>query len=269
MTQLKRPGTAVDDALDTIRERIVAGVYAPGSRISQQELAAELEVSRTPLREALQRLVTEGLLISQTNRGMVVAPSSLSEVEGSYALRLLVEPAVTSAIVSTVTDEQVSKLEVALSKMEQSGVSTRNFHEAHADYHAVLLEQYPKSASDLVNRLHQQIYRHQRLYFSRPLAVADFTELDRVFLDAVRRRDGELARRVLEMHLLDAAVGLLLEADPEYRFEALAVSLRAMKIEVDGLHELDSHRPAAMRWTNTEAPGLPDMTTSNLVFTRA
>ncbi|MEV4950870.1 GntR family transcriptional regulator [Paenarthrobacter nitroguajacolicus] len=269
MTQLKRPGTAVDDAVETIRERIVTGIYPPGSRISQQELAAELEVSRTPLREALQRLATEGLVISQTNRGMVVAPSSLSEVEGSYALRLLVEPAVTSAIVSTVTDEQVAKMDAALSKMEQSGVTTRNFQEAHAEYHAVLLDQYPKSASNLVNSLHQQIYRHQRLYFSRPLAVADFTELDRVFLEAVRHRNGELARRVLELHLLDAAIGLLLEADPGFRFEALAVSLRALQIEVDGLHELDSHRPAAMRWTNTDAQGLPDVTTSNLVFTRA
>lgn len=92
MSTVKRPGTVVDDLVENLRERIVTGALAPGVRLSQQQLAEDLQVSRTPLREALQRLATEGLVIGQANRGMVVAPVPLSDVEDAYALRLLVEP---------------------------------------------------------------------------------------------------------------------------------------------------------------------------------
>ena len=73
-----------------------------------------------------------------------------------------------------------------------------------------------------------RIYRQQRLYFSRPPAVADFIWLDRIFLQAVAERKGQLARHLLEFHLLDAAVGLVVEIDPDYQFHALGVSLHGI-----------------------------------------
>ena len=54
MSTVKRPGTVVDDLVENLRERIVTGALAPGVRLSQQQLAEDLQVSRTPLREALQ-----------------------------------------------------------------------------------------------------------------------------------------------------------------------------------------------------------------------
>lgn len=142
MSTVKRPGTVVDDLVENLRERIVTGALAPGVRLSQQQLAEDLQVSRTPLREALQRLATEGLVIGQANRGMVVAPVPLSDVEDAYALRLLVEPATVAAIVETVTDDDIAAMEKALGGMERAGVSTRDFQNAHAAYHEVMLKRF-------------------------------------------------------------------------------------------------------------------------------
>ena len=266
MTMLKRPGTAVDETLEKIRERIISGVYSPGMRISQQELAAELEVSRTPLREALQRLTHEGLVISKANRGMEVAPASIVDVEGSYYLRLLVEPATIAAIAPQVTEEDIAVMERALSRMEQPAVSTRDFQEAHSEYHNVLLHRYPKASADLTKELHAQIYRYQRLYFGRPVAIADFTWLDRIFLQAVMERNGGRARHLLEFHLLDAAIGLVLEAEPKHTFKVLKVAVQAMHMEIEGLGEPDAVRPYRVRWLQGEPTELPELKTSNLHY---
>jgi DNA-binding GntR family transcriptional regulator len=262
----KRPGTAVSDLVESIRERIISGQLPPGIRLSQQQLAEELDVSRTPLREALQRLATEGFVTAQANRGMVVAPAPLSDVEGTYALRLLVEPATVAALVDTVTDAEIDEMADALAAMEAPAVSTRDFQEAHLRFHYVMVDRYPAHSADLIHRLHMRIYRHQRLYFSRPPAVADFTWLDRIFLDALRARDGELARHILEFHLIDAGVGMLVEVDGDYRFDALLVSLRGLSIDIEGIGEPGWRRPSRLTWTDGPPPGLPQLKTSNLEY---
>ncbi|MFZ5848504.1 MAG: GntR family transcriptional regulator [Actinomycetota bacterium] len=269
MSTVKRPGTAVDDLVENLRERIVTGALAPGVRLSQQQLAEDLQVSRTPLREALQRLATEGLVMGQANRGMVVAPAPLSHVEDAYALRLLVEPATVAAIVETVTDDDIAAMEKALLGMERAGVSTRDFQNAHAAYHEVMLQRYPPYASELIHALHMRIYRQQRLYFSRPPAVADFIWLDRIFLQAVAERKGQLARHLLEFHLLDAAVGLVVEIDPDYHFQALGVSLHGIGMEVPNLGTSPIARPLEVTWQREVPMELPDLKTGNLSFVPA
>lgn len=268
MSTPKRPGNVVDSVVETLRERIVSGQIAPGVRISQQQLAEELQVSRTPLREAMQRLQTEGLLVGEANRGMAVAPVELSGVEDAYALRLLVEPATVAAIADTVTTADLDQMTTALAEMEDPGVSTRAFQDAHFRYHEVLLQRYPTYADDLIHRLHRTIYRQQRHYFARPPAVADFVWLDRVFLDALRTGKGQVARHVLEFHLLDAAVGLVLDIEPNYGFDSLAITLRGLGIEVPELGRAPLNLPLELSWRDALPDDFPrELKTSNLLHT--
>src|SRR3546814_1993346 len=78
---------------DIVREQIVVGELATDMPIRQDALAAELGVSKIPVREALARLEQEGLLISHPNRGYLVRPMSAAEADEIYALRLALEPA--------------------------------------------------------------------------------------------------------------------------------------------------------------------------------
>ena len=84
--------SVVDLAYAAIRERIVAGALPRGARVHQEDLAVELGVSRTPVREALRRLAAEGLVEMRTNRGARVADLDRSGMRAAYEARLVIEP---------------------------------------------------------------------------------------------------------------------------------------------------------------------------------
>jgi DNA-binding GntR family transcriptional regulator len=84
--------SVVDQVHAELLERIVAGELPPGSRLRQEALADELGVSRTPLREALARLVSEGLVEFVPNRGATVARRDFSDMEQAWRARLVIEP---------------------------------------------------------------------------------------------------------------------------------------------------------------------------------
>ena len=84
--------TLSDRLVEVLRDFILSGAIEPDFPIRQDSLAAELRVSKIPLREALARLEQDGLVISQPNRGFFVRPMSPEEAEEIYALRLKLEP---------------------------------------------------------------------------------------------------------------------------------------------------------------------------------
>ncbi len=263
-----RPGNTVESIYQTLRERIIDGVYAPGIRLSQGGLAVELEVSRTPLREALHRLEADGLVLSEANRGMRVAPTSAAHVEQYYGLRLLVEPPTVAGIIADLTDGDLERMTGDLERMEADGRRIRDFQEAHLRFHQTALGRYPKVWSELTESLHMKIYRHQRLYLSHPEAPEDFTRLDRLLLEAMRDRDAELARQVLEFHLIDAALGLVLAQEPDHVFTSLLLAARGLGIALETTPDRRITRPTRLRWLRPGVRGSLDLSTVNLRHVR-
>ncbi|MGA8339231.1 MAG: GntR family transcriptional regulator, partial [Solirubrobacteraceae bacterium] len=84
--------SVVDQVYTAIRERITSGSLARGARVHQEDLAEELGVSRTPVREALRRLAAEGLVEMRTNRGARVADVDQAGMRVSYEARTVIEP---------------------------------------------------------------------------------------------------------------------------------------------------------------------------------
>lgn len=261
-----RSGTMVDELYLVLRERIIDGSFAPGQRMSQEQLAVELKVSRTPLREAFQRLERDGLLMANANRGMQVTSLDNSETEQHYALRLLVEPATLTALLDQITDQDVAQMAEALDAMTRQTERTREFQEAHLRFHDISLRHYPKAISDLTRSLHAMIYRHQRAYLSRPRVPGDFLKADGLLLDAIRRRDGALVHQLLEFHLIDAALGLILDLDPDHRFDPLLLILRGIGIDLDHDAMRRIERPARVRWNRDNTASMPALVSSNLLY---
>jgi DNA-binding GntR family transcriptional regulator len=81
----------VDEVADELRERIYSGSYALGAKLRQEELAEDLQVSRTPLREALRVLESEGLLHSEPGRGVRVVPADVKKFLSAYQLREVID----------------------------------------------------------------------------------------------------------------------------------------------------------------------------------
>lgn len=81
----------VDEVTDVLRERIYAGRFAPGTRLRQEQLAAELDVSRTPLREALRILEREGLVKVESKGGVRVITADVAALHAAYELREFID----------------------------------------------------------------------------------------------------------------------------------------------------------------------------------
>ena len=90
--------SVVDQVYTATRARIMDGTLARGARIHQEDLADELGVSRTPVREALRRLAAEGLVEMRTNRGARVADVGRDDMNAAYEARLVIEPDRATAI---------------------------------------------------------------------------------------------------------------------------------------------------------------------------
>src|SRR3954469_53031 len=97
-------------AYDQIRAMIVTGEIEPGSRLGQVELAESLGVSRPPVREALRRLVGEGLVTSRANHGFRVADLGLESVMRPLEVRFLIEPGIARLAAARRTDEDLAKI---------------------------------------------------------------------------------------------------------------------------------------------------------------
>ena len=96
VTRGARSLTSAERTLHALRELILGGDLHPGARLGEVELADRLGVSRTPVREALSRLATEGIVEIQPNRGARVATWSVAELEGVFDLRSAIEPLLTA-----------------------------------------------------------------------------------------------------------------------------------------------------------------------------
>jgi len=261
----EKRGHSVDEIYRVLADRIINGVYLPGRKLSQSELAVELDFSRTPLREALNRLQQAGLVVATTNRGMEVAPVTFEETEQLYAIRLLIEPPVVAAVTEMLTEEDLATMAEALDSMRRGSERTKEFQDAHHQFHEVVLVHYPQAIREMIESIYLKIIRHQRIYFSRPRAPEEFCEIDRLLLDASVARDGELAKHILEFHLIDAALGLILDANPDFQPAALAIAARGLGINIEfGVHA--SSRPARLSWSKGTAANVPAMKTSNLYY---
>jgi DNA-binding GntR family transcriptional regulator len=97
-------------AYEQLRAAIVENRYRPGQRLIEQRIAAELGLSRTPVREALRILQAEGLVVSERNRGAIVRPLSPTEVVDLYGLRIRLESYAAELAAERITEQELGEL---------------------------------------------------------------------------------------------------------------------------------------------------------------
>ncbi len=194
--------TLVDVVTDALRDRILRGDFAAGDPLRQAALAAELGVSRIPLREAFQRLEAEGLVTLTPHRGAVVAELPIAAMPEIFELRALVEcdllaravPAVTRADHSAARRARLAfEAAVARRDVASLGAANRAFHAA------LYAPARRHHAAAVVDRLHQDCDRLLRLQLTLThggdQAVAEHRDLHQAW------RDGDVSGAVLRLHL--------------------------------------------------------------------
>ncbi|MGD9606748.1 MAG: GntR family transcriptional regulator [Leucobacter sp.] len=138
-----------------IRERIDSGQYVPGYRLVLAPIAAELDMSVVPVREAIRRLEAEGLVTFELNVGAQVALIKETEYQHTMETLALVEGAATALIAPDVTEDQLRRATEINERMRQSleHFDPQSFTRLNLEFHSVLFEACPNPhILDLVHR---------------------------------------------------------------------------------------------------------------------
>jgi DNA-binding GntR family transcriptional regulator len=183
-----------------LRQRMLSGELPPGTRLSQQRLAQEYDVSRMPARDALQALASEGLVdVSATTA--VVRRLSVSELQELYDLRGAVEPMLTRIAVPNVGRAELTRMKVLLEQME-AGQEPGQWLERNTEFHALV---YTRGNRPRMVALTEQLRRLTDRYLYLHVGVfGDMGHLHdehRGIYDAVGRGDANAAADLTRAHL--------------------------------------------------------------------
>ena len=205
LPQTKRKSTS-DIAYHEVKQKIIKLEYAPDSPLVEEELSTKLNVSRTPLRQALYRLELEGLIIKQANGRMRIAPITLEEIDEIYKAREVLEGLLAREATLNMNVEKLQKLEDLLVLMKLAAEQNRIEHTVSygSEFHAVL---YSLSNNDTVKRLMKQldgqIERYRRLsgYMNPKYSpIAPVQEHEKI-LELVKEGDPIIVEQEMRQHI--------------------------------------------------------------------
>ncbi|HSW08221.1 GntR family transcriptional regulator [Aquabacterium sp.] len=197
------PATLADQAYARIKQMIFDFALMPGDRCSESELAQRLEVSRTPLRQALQRLEREGFLQVLPKIGWQVAPLDFDTFDELYDLRVLIECHAAMHLAEAETRSTLATLaDVWLVPAAERVADGAEVGRLDEQFHALLVQ---GSGNREMARVHREITERiriiRRLDFTKSARVeATYDEHARI-LRAITRRRGDEAQRLLRAHI--------------------------------------------------------------------
>jgi DNA-binding GntR family transcriptional regulator len=187
-----------------LRDRILAGTYAPGSALRQDVLASEFGTSKIPVREALVQLQSEGLVDIFPNRGFQVRPLAATELEEVLRLRLQIEPTAVAlgAKLATAADhtaarDALGRLNDALAAEEfsASGRLNRAFHLL------LIVPRLQPVAAEILGRLHTLAHRYMQAHLRPEGRVKRATREHAALLRAWRMGRSREARALIHKHI--------------------------------------------------------------------
>ncbi len=193
-----------DHAYYEIRKRILKGGPAEYSGISESSLAAELHMSRTPVREALQQLQAEGFIEIRPNRGIVVPEVSIVEVNETFAFRMAIEEFVIREIASSITRDNLDTLDRLLALQEETvdREDMLDYLRYDKPFHEYFLRIY--SNSMIFNTMQRVLDRFLFMgtnVLKGPGSVLRSYQQHCAVVDGLRRRDGEAAAAAMRLHM--------------------------------------------------------------------
>lgn len=188
-----------------IREMIRKGILKKGDRIVEKPLCEAMGVSRTPLREALRLLSSEGLVELVPNKGARVAEPSMRDVREMFWVMSILEGTCARRCVEKITKDGLKKLDSLHEKLEKHyrDKNHEKYMAVNHRYHSLVQELAgSKVLSEVINGLRQKIllYRYRQIY--QPNRLERSMQEHRDLQEAFRKRDAEAAERLMKQHLM-------------------------------------------------------------------
>ncbi len=207
-----------EEIFDALHRQIIAGKYSPGDWLRQEDIANQMGVSMTPVREALDLLVAAGLAERVAYRGVRVREMSTKDIVEAYGMRLILEAIIAKEAAKHITPGQVQGLEKMLAEMlelhtlnEMSHIRqlSREFHShiAEASNNDLLVKLYAVVSNAFPDwLLYEAIFRKPELLTT---SIEDMYQEHTAVVDALKKRDEETTIQKSIEHVLESGKWLV------------------------------------------------------------
>ena len=215
LSRIKRPGRQATHEVvaDALREAITTGRLKARQPLPQAEIAANLQVSHIPVREALRQLESEGLVTYQPNRGATVSALSTSEIREIYEIRALLETGAIRRATPLIPEEHLAQAARVLDQGEQADDGSA-WGNLDMEFHTLVyhLDERPR-LQELITELLRRVDRYWMSYGLMLKYRTAFEAEHRELLAAVSARDAARAESLLAAHLRGACDRLIAEIE--------------------------------------------------------
>ncbi|RKD25498.1 transcriptional regulator, GntR family [Caminicella sporogenes DSM 14501] len=187
-----------------LRNSILNGELEPGERLMELQLAEQLGVSRTPIREAIRKLELEGLVEMIPRKGAYVADLSIKDVLDVLEVRMFLEGLAAYLAAERMSEEEIEELKGILEKFENSIESKDREEMIKLDkqFHDKIIEGSKNSKlMQIVQGLHEQFQRFRVIYFNEYSEHEQLLKYHQAIVEAISKRDCEKAQEYAQTHI--------------------------------------------------------------------
>lgn len=211
----QRTASAAEQAYAYVRERVISGDFAAGTRLTEWQIADALGTSRTPVREAMRRLVSDGFLRFQRNYGTFVGSFTPKDTGELFEARALLEAEIAAAAARHITAAQVEQLAALQDQIEAKGLDLGRHNIArisalNREFHRTIANasDSPRMVAMLTTAVEAPVVQQT---FSRytPAQLQRSFGHHRELVDAFRARDAAWARDAMSCHVRAARFAML------------------------------------------------------------
>lgn len=199
-----------DVVFETLRDAIITQVLKPGERLMEIQLADEMGVSRTPVREAIRKLELEGLVVMVPRKGAYVAGVSMKDIHEVYEVRAALEMLAVTLAAERITDEELDALERQVLRESEAEAdpdehALDNIIYIDSSFHDIIYQAaHNQRLVQFVNILQEQLQRFRAASLSRPGRSKTALDEHKQIVEALAERNGELASRLAKEHIENA-----------------------------------------------------------------
>lgn len=197
---------------ETLREAIISAVLKPGERLMEIQMAEEMGVSRTPVREAIRKLELEGFVVMVPRKGAYVAGISIKDIADVFEIRAAMEGLAAGLAAERITEEELEQLERILVKIGEcvQNNDLEKLIEVDTEFHDTLYKACRNERLvQIVSNLREQIQRARTASLSTPGRSKYALEEHKKIVEAVSERNVELAQMLAREHIENAENAML------------------------------------------------------------
>jgi DNA-binding GntR family transcriptional regulator len=214
---------SISRARDQLRDAILTGKLAPGAAAPQLELAKQFNIGRTPLREALRLLQTEGLIVGEPNRRTQISELTAADLEEINIMRILLETAAARLTIPNLSRSDVAELIGFMAQMDhyETAADWLGLRIPHKAFHAKFIAAAGARIVGQIDQLFDYAERY-RLAYLPPARNWEVRQAEhKGLVDAAAERDVDEVITLLTGHYLHTASLVMTSLDPNHASERL------------------------------------------------